>query len=249
VAQRSGLMFGEMARYYDLLYGAKDYRTESRKLVALARRYGRSAGRSWLDVACGTGRHLEFLRRQYSVVGVDRSPQMLRVARKRLPGVRLVRGDMRSFRLGARFDVLSCLFSAIGHLTSEDDLRRTFENFSDHLEPGGVMIVEPWIDPADFVPGTIHAVTYRTPELIVVRVAFSARRGNRTRIRYHYLVAERGRGIRHFQELDIGLGVSRQKLLGTARAAGLRARFVDAGFATRRGLIIGVKPLAPRRGR
>jgi ubiquinone/menaquinone biosynthesis C-methylase UbiE len=239
-------MFGRMARYYDRLYGVKDYPAEVRKLVRLVRLYGRSGGRAWLDVACGTGRHLELLQRRYSVVGVDRSPAMLREARKRLPGVRLVRGEMQSFRLTDRFDVVTCLFSAIGHLRSENDLRRTFRNFARHLKPGGVMIVEPWIDPSTFVPGTVHAVQYRGPELVVSRVAFSSRRGSRSLVEYHYLVARRDEGIEHYREVDRGLLVSRARLLSEARAAGLRARFVDAGFATRRGLIVGEKAARAR---
>ncbi|HUI38753.1 MAG TPA: methyltransferase domain-containing protein, partial [Thermoplasmata archaeon] len=77
--------FYQLAKYYDPLNDWKDYRAESRRLIALARRWGRPQSTSWLDVACGTGRHLEFLRQRYATVGVDASPDMLRIARRRLP--------------------------------------------------------------------------------------------------------------------------------------------------------------------
>ena len=62
---------------------------------------------SLLDVGCGTGRHLEYLRSHYEVAGVDISEQLLAQARKRLPGVPLYLGDLRSFDLGRRFDVVT----------------------------------------------------------------------------------------------------------------------------------------------
>ena len=238
------LMFHRLAPYYDDLVGEKDYRSESRTLESLAQRLGRSRGRTWLDVACGTGRHLEFLRRHYSVTGVDVSPGMLRVARRRLPGVPLIEGDMRNFRLDETFDVVSCLYSAVGHLRTERDLERTFANFARHLKPGGVAIVEPWIDPSDFRPHFVHLLTRETPSVRVARMAFSSRRGRRSLVHYHYLIGRPGRRVEHFEEVDVGLLVSRDRLKALMERAGLSARFLKRGLPSRRGLLIGLKPLA-----
>ncbi len=235
-------MFGRLAKYYDVLYADKTYESEVTRLESIARRFSRCGDESWLDVACGTGRHLEILRHQHSVVGVDRSVEMLRIARRRLPGVTLRRADMRTFRLDARFDVVTCLFSAIGHLQSEKDLQQAFSNFARHVKPGGAVIVEPWIDPSEFHPDFLHLVTHRSPGLIVVRLARSSRKGNHSIIRYHYVIAEKGRRIRHFEEIDRGLLVSRQHLLRAMRRTGLKARFLKGGLTTGRGLILGVKP-------
>ena len=245
MADTRGLMFGRMAKYYDLLYAEKDYRSEARGLIALAQRFGLSQGRSWLDVACGTGRHLEVLRRKYSVVGVDRSVDMLRIARRRLPGVLLRRADMRTFRIAARFDVITCLFSAIGHLRTEKDLERTFANFARHLRPGGVVLIEPWIDPTEFRPGSVHMVSYRSPATVVSRVAYSSRRGTHSIVRYHYVVAERRRGIQEFEETDVGLLVPRSRLVRALRRAGLSARSLPVALTSGRELLVGVKPMTP----
>ena len=126
-------MFHELAALYDSTYATKDYRGECRRLRALVDASASGPAKRWLDVACGTGRHLEILRRNYDVAGVDLSPDMLRLARKRLPGIRLVLGDMRTFDLRERFDVITCLFSAIGHLRSERDLASSRESFVDPL--------------------------------------------------------------------------------------------------------------------
>jgi len=244
-------MYSDLAKYYDGQYAAKDYREEVRRLEAIARRYGRSGGRSWLDVACGTGKHLDFLRRRHECAGVDASPEMLRVARRRLHGVPLVRGDMRTFRLGRTFDVVTCLFSAIGHLTSEEDIRKTFDTISRHLKPGGVAIVEPWILPSKARPGHISLRTYQDPTVTVVRLAYSTVRGRTTVIRYCYLIGEPGRGIRFLEETDRGRMVDARRLQLLLRRSGLAPRFLSRGFASDRGLLIGrksdrVRPLAAR---
>jgi len=233
--------FHELAKYYDAINDWKDYRGESERLEAIARRFGRPGRTTWLDVACGTGRHLEFLRQRHATVGVDGSREMLRFARRRLPGVRLVLGDMRAFRLKRRFDVVSCLFSAIGHLRTKEDVRTTFANFARHLNPGGVAIVEPWIEPAAFRPWAIHLRTHESPAVTVVRCAFSSRRGNRSMIHYHFLIGEPGRDIRYYEETDAGLLLSREELLPLMRSAGLQARFLVRGLMPGRGLLVGVK--------
>jgi SAM-dependent methyltransferase len=234
-------LYHELAKHYDAIYSFKDYRAESSRLESIARRYGRSGGTDWLDVACGTGKHLEFLRRAHAVMGVDGSLEMLRVARRRLPGVTLRHGDMRTFRIAKRFDVVSCLFSAIGHLRSESELLASLRNFSRHLKPGGVVIVEPWIEPSKFRTGMVHVRTFETTRLKVVRCALSSREGNHSLIEYHYLIAEAGRGIRHIEEKDRGLLVSHRRLLRLMTEAGLRPRFLSQGFTGERGLLIGVK--------
>ncbi|MGA8303152.1 MAG: methyltransferase domain-containing protein [Thermoplasmata archaeon] len=245
MATSGPLMFHRLAKYYDLLVGAKDYRSESERLQTLARRYGRSRGKSWLDVACGTGGHLENLRENYSVTGVDRSSEMLRVARRRLPSTRFFRADMRTFRLRTSFDVVSCLFSAIGHLKSERDVQTTFTNFARHLCPGGVAIVEPWIDPRAFRSGYVHLSTHQAPTITVARMSFSARRGKKSRVRYHYLIGQTDRGVEHLEETDIGLLVSRDRLVEMMRDAGLHPKFLEEGLPSGRGLLVGVKP-SPR---
>jgi ubiquinone/menaquinone biosynthesis C-methylase UbiE len=233
--------FHELAPYYDALNDWKDYRAESQRLEHIARRYGRRGRTSWLDVACGTGRHLEYLRRRHAVVGIDGSRDMLRLARRRLPGVRLVLGDMRTFRLPRRFDVVSCLFSAIGHLRTKEDVRTAFANFGRHLNPGGVAIVEPWIEPSAFRAGKIHLRTHESPTLTAVRFAFSSRRRNLSRIHYHFLIGRPGQEIRHFEETDVKPLLSRDSLTRLMERAGLQPRFLSHGFMRDRGLLLGVK--------
>lgn len=65
-------VFGDYARYYNVLYQDKDYAGEADFVLScLKRRH--EAPRTLLDLGCGTGRHaLEMARRGVSVTGVDR---------------------------------------------------------------------------------------------------------------------------------------------------------------------------------
>jgi ubiquinone/menaquinone biosynthesis C-methylase UbiE len=81
--------------------GFKDYAAEAEVLRALIQERSPDAT-SVLDVACGTGKHLEQFQRWYKVEGLDLDEGLLAVARQRLPDVPLHVADMTSFRLGGR---------------------------------------------------------------------------------------------------------------------------------------------------
>jgi len=174
---------------YDAQYAYKDYAGESARLTELIRQRNPSA-RTLLDVACGTGKHLERLRDAFEVEGLDLDEDLLAVARERLGGdVPLYLDDMRSFDLGHRFDAVTCLFSAIGHTTDTDELDAAVASMARHLTPGGVLIIEPWIHPDAWRTGQLHLLTADEPELKVARVTVAGRSGNTAILDFHFLVA------------------------------------------------------------
>ena len=185
-------MFGSTAHLYDLIYEAagKDYAAESAELHELIEARNPSA-MSLLDVACGTGAHLAHLRDWYEVAGVDVDPAMLAQARLRLPeAVPLIEADMRSFSLGRRFDAVICLFSSIGYMASAAELQSAVAAMADHLQTGGVLILDGWVRPQEWRdPGTVHVEVAERPEVSVVRVARSRRQGRTTHLEMHHLVA------------------------------------------------------------
>jgi len=120
-------VYDKSARIYDLLYvgsGIKNYPVEAAELHRIIQGACPTA-RTLLDVACGTGAHLIEVQRWYTVEGVDISPAMLAVARRRLPGVPLREADMRTLDLGKTFDAVTCLFSSIGYVTDPVEMRST----------------------------------------------------------------------------------------------------------------------------
>lgn len=98
--------------------------------------------KSVLEIACGTGNILEPLSNRYEVSGLDLSPKMLDIAREKLPGVHFYLGDMTSFELGKKFDVILCIFDSINHVLDFDQWESTFDRVKAHLNEGGVFIVD-----------------------------------------------------------------------------------------------------------
>jgi SAM-dependent methyltransferase len=82
----------------------------------------RLGARSVLEPGCGSGRMLVALAdRGLEVVGIDRSPQMVELARERLGGRGEVHeADMTDFDLGRRFDGAVCPINTLLHLTPEE---------------------------------------------------------------------------------------------------------------------------------
>ena len=55
-------MYKELAKYYDLIYWRNDYKKELNTIRKLIKKYKMAEGNSLLEVACGTGKHLEYLK-------------------------------------------------------------------------------------------------------------------------------------------------------------------------------------------
>ena len=106
---------------------------------------------------------------------------------------------MIGFNLGKRFDVIVSLFGAIGYVPSLRPLEQTLLTFARHLAPGGVVIVEPWMLPGEWIDGSRDAHFADEPELKVARMSVSRRDGNVGILNFHYMVAARD-GVRTFTE-------------------------------------------------
>ncbi len=159
-------MFESWAHLYDDVYAArgKDYRKEAEYLRAVigvamdstrvpessppAGSFESGSGPPptrlrLLDVACGTGLHLRHLSQHFAAQGLDRSPEMLRVAREHLPSTRFHQADMTRFQLRQTFDVVTCLFSSVGYLDGPEDLNIAIATMAEHVSEGGCLLVEP----------------------------------------------------------------------------------------------------------
>jgi SAM-dependent methyltransferase len=234
--------YGSSARVYDALFRDKDYRGAVGRLRRILRQVHPDA-RRLLDVGCGTGRHLEHLRRVFDVEGLDASPSMLAVARARCPGIALHRGDLVGFDLGKTFDVVTCLLGSIGYARTVPRLARGVRAMARHVAPGGVLIVEPWVSPDRFVAGRVVFDRADEPELKVARMYRTTRRGAVSVFDSHYLVAGPA-GVEHFTERqELGLFTPRQ-YRAALRAAGLRVLPV-AGDLFGYGLYVARKPAVP----
>jgi ubiquinone/menaquinone biosynthesis C-methylase UbiE len=199
-------MFTKSAAIYDAIYGTmKDYAVEAQQIHMLIQQYKHSSGTSLLDVACGTGGHLPFLKQDYSVEGLDLDEQMLAIARQHNPGVIFHQADMVDFSLNQQFDVILCLFSSIGYVKTVPRLYQALQTMHRHLLPGGVVIIEPWLTPQMYRAGHIGAVFVNQPDLKIARMNNTEVEDGVSIMNFHYLVAT-PQGIEHFTERhELGL--------------------------------------------
>ena len=233
-------MYKQFAKYYDSIYKWKDYKAESERIRALIRQYKTSHGKEMLDVACGTGNHIQYLKKYFNVTGLDLDRDMLAIARKKFPDIKLIRGDMRTFKLNKQFDVIVCLFSAIGHLKSYSNLEKTIRTFSSHLKPGCVMIIEPFVSEEQFLDGLLHADYVKEPDLKITRMCVSKRKGSIGVFDFHFLVGEKEK-IKYFVDRQYLGMFDKKKVLSMMKNTGLNAEFLKDGLMKNRGLYIGVK--------
>jgi SAM-dependent methyltransferase len=217
-------MFTASAELYDLIYGQlKDYRAEAAQLATLIRSRSPDARRI-LDVACGTGEHARLLVQEhgFEVDGLDLDPELVRIARSKLPQGSVYHADMISFALGRTYDVLVCLFSSIGYVLTMDNLGRTLACFRKHVADGGLVIVEPWFAPGVLESGRVYMKTAETPDVVVCRMSHTEVEDRISRLRFEYLIGRRS-GIERASEVhELGLFTTDE----------MAACFAEAGLST-----------------
>ncbi|SCD60656.1 class I SAM-dependent methyltransferase [Streptomyces sp. DvalAA-19] len=235
-------MYGaEASEIYELLHQGrgKDYRAEAEEIARQVRARMPGAA-SLLDVACGTGAHLEHFRPRFDrVEGLELSAPMAEAARRRLPGVTVHTGDMRDFSLDGSFSVITCMFGSIGYLAGPRELAAALRRFARHLQPGGVVAVDPWWFPETFLDGHVATGTTVDRGRALARVSHSVRVGDASRVEVHYLVADAASGVRHFSETHLISLFTRRQYEDAFSAAGLDVEYLD-GLHNGRGLFLGV---------
>lgn len=235
-------MFTKSAEFYDLLYGFKDYGAEVQKIHQIIQQHILSSGKTLLDIACGTGHHIQYLKRLYDVEGLDLDQNLLAFAKSKNADVPFHHGDMIDFKLDKQFDAVLCLFSSIGYVKTKDNLRAALLNMAAHVAPGGVLLVEPWLTPENYHGGRPHALYIDEPAVKIARMNVSRKEGNMSILDFHYLVATEA-GIEQFNEIhELGL-FSMDDHLDALKDSGLKTSYDHAGLMDR-GLYIGVKPIA-----
>ena len=228
-------MFTKTTELYDLIYSSiKDYRADAAAVAALLSRVAPNA-RSLLDVACGTGEHARHLSQEhgYVIQGLDIEPGFVELARAKVPSARFWQGDMASFQLDDRFDAVVCLFSSIGYLLTTADVTRALACFRRHLTRGGVVLVEPWLTPDVWKPGTVHFQSAKADGLSVTRMSHSGMVGHVSTIDFHYLVGT-PEGIEHRTEHhELGLYSRTEMSECFARAGFERVDYDEKGIMGR----------------
>ncbi|MBN1919431.1 MAG: class I SAM-dependent methyltransferase [Verrucomicrobia bacterium] len=238
-----GNVFSRTAQYYDKLYAGKDYGGEVQRLISLLDMEPDENQMTLLDVACGTGLHLEHLMKHFCVEGLDICPELLDVARRRLPGVRFHLGDMTDFNLGKQFDVVTCLFSSVGYVKTLNKLKEAVRAMAAHLKPRGVLVIEPWFTPDNWHPNTVHGMYIDEPDLKIARISTSFVEGKVSVFDLHHLIGTPEKTDHVVEHHEMGL-FEVEEMTSVMEEASLTLGYDGHGL-TGRGLYIGRRDAWP----
>ncbi|HEX8272331.1 MAG TPA: class I SAM-dependent methyltransferase [Longimicrobiaceae bacterium] len=148
-------LYHELAAWWPLMSAPEEYVEEAelygRALVEACERPPRSC----LELGSGGGNNASHMKARFAMTLVEPAAGMLEVSRRLNPDCEHVQGDMRTVRLGRRWD---CVFvhDAVAYMTSEADVRRAIETAWVHCEPGGAALFAPDHVRENFRPSTDH---------------------------------------------------------------------------------------------
>jgi ubiquinone/menaquinone biosynthesis C-methylase UbiE len=139
-----GSVFDRYAEWYDAFNEGKNYADEVQYVLRMVRPHVR-APRRWLDIGCGTGRHLKQLHQQnIEVEGLDRSPSMIEQARVAFPYLTFHVATAQEFDLPRGRDVVSMLFHVLNYQVQDDMVVAALERVASHLDQRGLFVLDFW---------------------------------------------------------------------------------------------------------
>lgn len=144
------LIYTAYAEHYDTVFGDRPYESHVDEVLKYAAEATPATNPVVCDMGCGTGTHLQFVADAgFPVIGVDRSPSMLAIAREKLApydDVELVHAADSAVSLSQPADVVLSLFSSLNHNLSDAAVERTLENYRANLDDGGLFLLD-MVDP------------------------------------------------------------------------------------------------------
>jgi SAM-dependent methyltransferase len=161
---------------YDLLNVGKDYTAELDFVFNTISSISgiRFEPQSVIDFGCGSGRHLAELGSSVAkVVGVDRSAEMLAIARMNLPNTyHLVKSEIGEFKTSEKFELVMSLFHVASYQTTVSEILIYWQSLSKCVSNDGYIFVDFWHRPAWESDPPVKRVTKKTSqELVVTRVS------------------------------------------------------------------------------
>jgi SAM-dependent methyltransferase len=148
-------LYTDLAPWFHLLTHPDEYAEEAAVYRDTLLAATEPRPRTLLELGSGGGNNAFHLKRDFACTLSDVSPAMLEQSRGINPECEHVQGDMRSLRLGRRFDAVF-VHDAVCYLTTEEDLRRCALTAFVHCREGGAALFAPDFVRETFRPGTDH---------------------------------------------------------------------------------------------
>lgn len=130
--------------YYHILYKERDEEEAKLFLNNLLQKLLITPTHHILDLACGRGRHANYLAALgYPVTGLDLSPASIDYARQQAaPNASFGIHDMRQPFGNAIYDVILNLFTSFGYFDNEAENIKVMQHISNALSPNGLVVIE-----------------------------------------------------------------------------------------------------------
>lgn len=130
--------------YYHLLYSHRNEEEANLFMQNLLDTLQPEKQSRILDLACGKGRHAQFIAANgYDVIGIDLSGNSIAEAlQKSSPNLQFFEHDMRfPFRINY-FDYVFNLFTSFGYFSSQRDEINTIKSIALNLKPNGIVVID-----------------------------------------------------------------------------------------------------------
>jgi len=231
--------FEVISNYYDTLYVKdEEYAPEARKIKELLAKHGVPTKGDLLILACGTGGHIPYFKDQYSVSGLDLSPDMLNLAKRKFPDITFHLGNLIDFELDATFDAMICLYGSIGFVKTVDNLKASMKRIALHLRPNGIALITPWSTEEDF-QALLVVDSVDKPEFKIARMEqVRLKEPKVVEVTFHHLLGKNDDVTYHKQSMEIGL-FSREEYESAMTEAGLKIVEIYTGADVRGGAYLG----------
>ena len=145
-------LYQELADWWPLISPPGEYAAEAAYLADLFTSAAIEV-RDVLDLGSGGGHVAVHLKDRLDLTLVDLSAGMLAVSQRLNPECAHHQGDMRTIRLGRRFDAV-LVHDAVDYVTDADDLRQLIATAFAHCRPGGMAVFVPDYTAETFEAGT-----------------------------------------------------------------------------------------------
>lgn len=137
-----------LAPFYDAMNGDVDYAKWADFYESELRRYEKGKTSLVLDLGCGTGSMTKTLaQRGYDMTGIDYSPEMLDIARRRaekegISDILWLCQDMTDFELYGTVEAVVSTLDCVNHITDKDALFQCFSLVHNYLSPDGLFLFD-----------------------------------------------------------------------------------------------------------
>lgn len=198
-------LYKNFAEYYDKIYDNVDYKGESEFIKWAVDKHKICPNNHLIDVACGTGTHAKKLIDSFKITGVDISPEMLKIARKKVPNAIFIQGDMKDLNIETKFDVITCIFSAIHYNRNIKELKGTLINFYNQLNSGGILIFDLSLNNNNWIEGLVSVDTVVEEDLKIARICQSKLKDGIFNANFVFLVKDHGKLDFDIDEHELGV--------------------------------------------